>query len=872
VYLSPADDPLYGIPIGDGCTGCLIWPEKDRLVLSVNHTDLWDMRGKESEFKNWSKEEEEYSTSLRHAGRLELRFDAPIFDLLYQKNYEARLSLADAKLELRAETPFSKVRINAFASNEAAVTVLTCEADFQDSAAPSVFLERWGSRTFGHWYSQICRDPSIGLGGTQTCAEDGIVYITQQLETQSFCFAAAVESALPFTAKRFHNRAGGFSFKNAGLFGFCVYLTVALSDTTENARLETEKRLKNAVRLGGEELLKRHANAWNAVWKRAFVSLQDDYIENLWYLNLYYANSQMRGKYPPHFCNGIWGFGRDFVPWNYYFHYNMQLGYWPLLPANQPELLKPYLNFRFDQLPFALRFALKRKGVRGALYTDVSSANGACDANTQHNLTPGAQIAQTFWLYYRYTGDREFLKEKAWPVIRETAMLYANLVERGEDGFYHLFASQAYEASPMMDDTITDHAAMRAVFQIAAECMNELEKHGASDVRENFQALWSDILLHLAPFRTVGLEEDEYYERGGQRFIAAGVGKDKPVKYCVAPVTGVYRADERGGEAALEDREYWDSVPKGTLMRTTFNSKHRKPYYGFPTAEFSVVVPSGIIGLKDRGSELFEALVNILRLEKRTFIEGQQLELDGKDDVSNMGWYINMIALARLGLSAELRDTVSDAIEAWQWYPNGLGHYGGYRQFIPESNLRFYRRVVTDTQNPSVKIPFPAWPFRHFDYETLPIIAAAVNEMLLQSYENRIRLFPACPADYSGAFQLAAEGGFEVQSQIENGKVLFAEIKAARDGAIRLVDPWGEKRLYASRITPEGIVSGEYIKTARDMADDVAELEIGAGERVLFTRRETELPENPPPNPAHKGKNTSSKQFGRSRLGIPQMF
>ena len=44
VFLSPVDDPTYGIPIGDGSTGCLIWPEADRLVFAVNNTDLWDFQ------------------------------------------------------------------------------------------------------------------------------------------------------------------------------------------------------------------------------------------------------------------------------------------------------------------------------------------------------------------------------------------------------------------------------------------------------------------------------------------------------------------------------------------------------------------------------------------------------------------------------------------------------------------------------------------------------------------------------------------------------------------------------------------------------------------------------------------------------------
>ena len=837
VFQSPIDDPTYGIPIGDGRTGCLIWPEADKLVFAVNNTDLWDFQDTRESFRNHASEDEERCTSLRHAGRLELRFDAPVFDLLYQTDYEARLSLQDARVNLRARTPFSDISIQAFASHDSAVTVITCEAQTRD-AAPTVLLERWGSRTFAHWYSAVKRDPTFGLSGTETITEGNAIFITQELSGNAFCIAAAVEQG---TAERLHSRAGKVSLASGS---FRVYLTVA--DSLEMAK----ERLQNAMQTGVEKIYEAHKKAWRETWARAFVSLPDDYIENLWYLNIYYANSQMRGKYPPHFCNGIWGFQRDFVPWNYYFHYNMQLGYWPLLAANQAELLKPYMDFRFRQLPYARRLAKAHKGVEGALYTDVASATGACDLGTLNNLTPGSQIAQTFWKYYRYTGDRAFLIEKAWPMIRETALLYANLVKRGEDGFYHIYRSEAYEASPKMDDAITDHSAMRTIFRVAIDCAQELGEDGSR---------FAEILEHLAPIQTVKLQEDEYYEKDGARYIAAGVGKDQPIRACLAPVTGIYRGEKRDNE--WEDMAYWHSVPAGTPIRTTFNTERLKHYYGFPGPELSMAIPGEVVGLKDRGSALFEALVNILRLEKRTKVNEDQLKLNDNDDVSNMGWQVNMIALARLGLAEELMDTMTDAVKTWQFYPNGLGHYGGYLDSIAESNLRFYRRMVRGTEGgEGEKFPFPAWPFRHFDYELLPVLATAVNEMLLQSHENRIRLFPACAADFSGAFRLAAEGGFILHARMENGEVLFAEIEAPRGGTVRLVDPWGEGRVY---------VNGASIETIADGPDRVAEFPAQAGARLLVTKTADGAQYG---QEEQKARNASYKRCGRARLGAARMF
>ncbi len=42
VYLSPPDDPLQGLPIGNGDLGALVWVEGSRVRLAINKVDTWD--------------------------------------------------------------------------------------------------------------------------------------------------------------------------------------------------------------------------------------------------------------------------------------------------------------------------------------------------------------------------------------------------------------------------------------------------------------------------------------------------------------------------------------------------------------------------------------------------------------------------------------------------------------------------------------------------------------------------------------------------------------------------------------------------------------------------------------------------------------
>ena len=200
------------------------------------------------------------------------------------------------------------------------------------------------------------------------------------------CFAVAV---LPATDNKFElktagSRAVNCSFEAADEISVTIYVSVKTADTEDEAAKLAVEAVSEAKKTGSDAIYAAHAAAWADFWTKSFVSLpkEQDYLENLWYLNLYYANSQMKGTYPAHFCNGIWGFYYDFVPWIYFFHYNMQLATFPLEAAGHPELLETFYNFRINQLPHAKLFARKIKGTSGAFYTDVCDCLGRMDTGT----------------------------------------------------------------------------------------------------------------------------------------------------------------------------------------------------------------------------------------------------------------------------------------------------------------------------------------------------------------------------------------------------------------------------------------------------------------------------------------------------------
>ena len=365
VFRAPVCNPTYGIPVGDGDTGCLLWLSEDALHVQINNTALIDdIRGD----TDYCSDPDETMTYCRNGARWNLHFGCPVFETIYQDGFEARLSLADATASIAADTPFGKVRIRSFASHSARVAVLEVEGEFEEAMPIRGDLNRWGSRALMYWYSSFYDGTHIGLDGTSSLAEEGCLCILQRLHGTDFCIAVKPVSPKPFSIRTAGSHAAQVSLEEGEKLSLTCYITVAVGQGLDSVKERALGRIQEAENVGAEELYRVHAREWTDFWDKSYVSLPEkmDYLENLWYLNLYYANSEMKGAYPAHFCNGIWGSYHDFVPWGGYFHYNTQHAIAPLEAANHPELTETYYRFRWEQLPYARIFAENIRKGKGA--------------------------------------------------------------------------------------------------------------------------------------------------------------------------------------------------------------------------------------------------------------------------------------------------------------------------------------------------------------------------------------------------------------------------------------------------------------------------------------------------------------------------
>ena len=515
---TPHNSRQTAIPLGDGDMGTLLWLEKDGLHLHFNKTDLWKDATEGTTYDDtcYCSGHEECHTSQKHGGEMTVRFDSPLFDYMYQKEFEMRLSLSDATASVHASTPMGTFDASAFASAEAHTTVLRCRMTSDEGEAPMIRLSRWGSRTLWRWYTNQKFAPEIGLDGTDTTVTEDRMYITQSLNATRFCIGLALAAeCAPRIAERVNRHEGFWLMPRAGEQTFTLYIAIRVAETTEEAKAACAAALDDAVREGFDALHAAHAAAWADFWNRSRIAIADDYIENLYYLFFYYMNSESRGAYPPHFTSGVWGWYHDYLPWVFYFHYNMQHLYAPLDAAGHGELGDNYYDMRRNGLDVARLYAqIAKKGRKGAFYHDVCDRYSRGADWHMNNASCASQIGMQMYRHYRYSGDDAFLHSHALPVMHAAAEYYLDILEMGEDGRYHTHDTTCYEGNLLLSDTITDNAMIRALF-------SALIPHTEDRVLRD---KYAEVLAHLPDFETLPLTLGNDWD--GERFLY-GVGKGR---------------------------------------------------------------------------------------------------------------------------------------------------------------------------------------------------------------------------------------------------------------------------------------------------------------------------------------------------------
>lgn len=135
--------------------------------------------------------------------------------------------------------------------------------------------------------------------------------------------------------------------------------------------------------------------------------------------------------------------------WHNDFHFNEIRAERTLALGMFPDML-PYCEMIHTLLPQAVENAREVYGLPGAMYPLVHfplRCRGVAHTNLtwEQDMGLNGLVCKPLWLYYRYAGDLNFLRDLAYPVLRACARFYRAYLSAGQDGYLHIIPTVSPE-------------------------------------------------------------------------------------------------------------------------------------------------------------------------------------------------------------------------------------------------------------------------------------------------------------------------------------------------------------------------------------------------------------------------------------------
>lgn len=336
----------------------------------------------------------------------------------------------------------------------------------------------------------------------------------------------------------------------AGTTNFDPHSISYLSDAAA-MRAEVDTKVDAAASKGWEAVLSDHIEDYSALFNR--VELQIGGAENamtvenmvtnynkrrpvknapecLMLEELYYTFgrylliSSSRGLDSPANLQGIWNnSSRPAWQCNIHANINVQMNYWLAENTNLSEMHMPYLNYIY---------LMAMEHGEWKEYARRSGQTKGWTCFTQNNIFGHSDFAENYvianawhayhmWLHYIYTLDRDFLKDRALPVMLSCSEFWMERLVKDDDGLWVAPAEWSPEHGPDAEDA-TAHAQqiVNELFKITLEAIDVLGEEAGADAA--VVAELADKYEHLDK----GLAVEKYTGVWGETLHDVATGSD----------------------------------------------------------------------------------------------------------------------------------------------------------------------------------------------------------------------------------------------------------------------------------------------------------------------------------------------------------
>lgn len=464
-YNKPAEKWTEALPIGNGRLGAMVFGGVELERIQLNEESVWTggptkrtnpealenldkvrqllFEGKYVEGDKLAQEkimgtriERGYHT-YQTLGDLFIRFEG----LENSSNYKRSLDLRSAVTTSEFELEGVKYTREVFASAPDEVIVVKLSASEKGKLNFSTWIERPGEAEI------------VSVGENQL-----LMTGFAEFEGKGTHFASVVN--INNEGGEIVSNENGFIVKNAD------EVEILISGRTDfwgNDETETSANdIKKAKEISFDELKSSHISEYQKLFNRVDLELNepdtldlptdkrlerikegksDSHFTELYFqFGRYLLISSSRPGGLPANLQGIWE-GTLSPPWNadYHININIQMNYWPALVTNLAECQEPFFEFTNDLRERGSITAKEVYGSRGFVAHHTSDIWKYTDpiGNTGYGMWPmgAAWCSDHFWEHYDFTGDKQFLKEKAYPVIKDAALFFVDfLVENPKTG------------------------------------------------------------------------------------------------------------------------------------------------------------------------------------------------------------------------------------------------------------------------------------------------------------------------------------------------------------------------------------------------------------------------------------------------------
>ena len=524
-YTRPAGKWVEALPVGNGRLGAMVFGGTEDERLQFNEDTLWT--GQPHEYQHPGAAE--YLPVIRRllaegkqhdaeALAMEHFMSVPLHQKAYQPFGDLRLHFAghdkagDYRRELDLDPAVAAVRYRVgdttferrvFASHPDQVLVVRLTADRPGRVSFTAKLDspHPGARTRAAGGDQLALQGQVEEGGLKfearlrVLADGGKVSVTDEGITVEGADSATLLLAAATSFRNYHDVSAdpaercAAALKAAGGKSFDDLLRAHEEDhrrlfrrvsldlgTTESASLPTDQRLKALARADDP----------------ALAAL---YFQFGRYLLI--ASSRPGGQ--PANLQGLWNDELK-PPWDskWTTNINAEMNYWPAEVTNLSECHGPLFDLIDDVAATGRKTAQVHYNCPGwVLHHNTDLWRGTAPINNSNHgswPTGGAWLCSHLWEHYLFTGDRDFLAKRAYPVMKEASAFFVDfLVKDPKTGWLISTPSNSPEHGGLVAGPTMDHQIIRALFANTAAAARAL------GVDAEFAARLDDLRKQIAP-------------------------------------------------------------------------------------------------------------------------------------------------------------------------------------------------------------------------------------------------------------------------------------------------------------------------------------------------------------------------------------